>query len=113
MRGPSCKGDSEGLAQGPSPRAEACPETPPRTGAALLSAACFAVTSTTQLRDAMLSSFPAEDLWKFVNATARDQYRVMVVIDGEGHGAPNSWLRLSSIVLYDITAALSSKSSRT
>ena len=56
---------------------------------------------------------PAEDLWKFVNATARDQYRVMVVIDGEGHGAPNSWLRLSSIVLYDITAALSSKSSRT
>ena len=34
-------------------------------------------------------------------------------IDGEGHGAPNSWLRLSSIVLYDITAALSSKSSRT
>ena len=48
-----------------------------------------------------------------MNATARDQYRVMVVIDGEGHGAPNSWLRLSSIVLYDITAALSSKSSRT
>jgi hypothetical protein len=30
-----------------------------------------------QLHGAMASSFPAGGLWKFVNATARDQYRVM------------------------------------
>jgi hypothetical protein len=44
------------------------------------------VTSTTQLRGEMENSSAGGVLWKYVNATARDPYRVMRagVVDDEG-----------------------------
>ena len=41
-----------------------------------------------QLRGEMLNSFLAEDLWKFGNATARGQYRVMHVGVAGDEGNP-------------------------